>query len=241
MMSISPNISQMTTLGFLRSESGSQRDLILKLERFYRIEIFENFLALQEHLTTKPDSLDLIIYSCDQDNERELFKILDSTLWPKIRTMYFWVLLESDDLTLMRYLFHKGIDDVFCMPLHLSEFQVKLDRALAKKQYVEEHNHFCDLSRERFDLNDFTKTEARILSLFFSAREKKFTRLEIIQLVWGRKVSQHQKNLNVHLHNLRKKLAPYGYSILNTSRGEWTIIRTTKTVNLNIPSTELIL
>jgi DNA-binding response OmpR family regulator len=218
--------SSFKSIAFLHSESRPHWDLQEKLKKHYRIQPFEQLTTLQDYLANHPKSIDLIIFCCDRDYERVLFKLLDSSSWQKMRTVPFWVLLETDDLTLMRYLFHKGIDDVFCLPLHFGEFLVKLDRAVSQEQPIREQSLFCDLTQESFNLNDFTRTETRLLSLFLSSKGKKFTRYEIIQAIWGRTVSQHQKTLNVHLHNLRKKLSRYGYTILNTSRGEWTIIQT---------------
>ncbi len=213
------------SIALLHSESDYFLELHRTLEKFYIVHTFDYMKELQDHLAIYPESIDLTIYLCDMECERTLFKLLDSAAWKRIRTIPFWAVLESDDLTLMRYLFHNGIDEVFCLPVHIGEFLVKLDRALSRENHFEGLDLFCDLSEESFNQDDFTRTELRLLSLFVSTKGKEFTRHEIIKAIWGRKVSHHQKTLNVHLHNLRKKLKNYGYTILNTSRGEWAIVK----------------
>ena len=227
MMNINKSDHSLKTIALLRGESNVSTELHRMLERFYIVRTFEQMKDLQEHMAIYPDSIHLTIYICDKECERTLFKLLDSAAWKRIRTIPFWTILESDDLTLMRYLFHNGIDDVFCLPIHNGEFLVKLDRTLSRENHFAGLELFCDMSRESFNEQDFTRIELRLLSLFVSAKGKEFNRHEIIKAIWGRKVSHHQKTLNVHLHNLRKKLTRYGYTILNTSRGEWAIVRVT--------------
>lgn len=213
------------TIALLCGESDIYFDLRRTLENFYIVLTFEHLKDLQEHMAISPDSINLTIFICDRESERMLFKLLDSATWKRMRTIPFWTIIESDDLTLMRYLFYNGIDDVFCFPIRTGELLGKLDRTLSRENHFEGLEMFCDLSRENFIEQDFTRTELRLLSLFFSEKGKEFNRHEITQAIWGRKISHHQKTLNVHLHNLRKKLTRYGYTILSTSRGEWAIVR----------------
>ena len=113
------------------------------------------------------------------------------------------VLLASEiETDVCREYFRTGVDDILLKPLNLSELTVKTERAVASTQLTI-RNYLKFLSSLGAEL---TITELRILSHFFEQPARIANRKSLTEHIWSQE-RVHPKALDVHLFNLRSKIA----------------------------------
>jgi hypothetical protein len=177
------------------------------------------------------DHCPLVIALMDSHSQSDLLTLIHSSYWQKILRRRFWVISDLDDLTMIRYLFEKGIDDYFSLPLRTQELTIKAERLLNFLHNPSRSLTLAEAKSLGIDLNHFTSREKYFLGAFFSCRDRSLGRSELIRLVWGEGTALHPKTLNVHLHNLRRKLKPFGYQVVSITKGKWSILRSGKPHN----------
>lgn len=128
------------------------------------------------------------------------------------------VVSSARDEAFIRSCFERGGLDFFSYPFNRNEFIVKIDR------YVEVMRQRRAVEALRLDpltmtvvhakgcTESLTSKEFQILTLF---REQRFhvSRDDLAVKVWGGREGVNTKTIDIHLLNLRRKLAPIGLSI----------------------------
>jgi two-component system phosphate regulon response regulator PhoB len=67
---------------------------------------------------------------------------------------------------------------------------------------------------------DLAPTEFRLLQVLMSRPERAFTREQLLDLVWGRKIYVAERTVDMHISNVRKALAQHGLgAMIETVRG----------------------
>lgn len=151
-----------------------------------------------------------------------------------LKKVPFIIASDTNDLDVLRFCFQKGASDFLIKPLRSSELIAKIEQSL-KRNIMNNFDLSRDfLSRESLaqKFNFLTPKESSILSLFMTSPDKKVSRSQIMSTIWDG-ISVQNKTVDVHLHNLRKKIHPLGMSIRSTGLGEWIFIE-------NEPITEVI-
>lgn len=131
------------------------------------------------------------------------------------------VVSSCDDLDIIRYCLGEGVVDYITKPFNRSELLVKLERSLAK---LHEEDSGDDLSvdplrRKVFNKDnlqaELTSKELMIFEIINKAPNRKIKREELIGKVW-KDVSVGAKTLDVHIFNIRRKLANLNVKISYT-------------------------
>ena len=119
---------------------------------------------------------------------------------------------------LIRGLLEYGVACFMFKPFPPEEMALRLEHALR-----------TPLSHVQYMLNflrsfgaELTSTELKILLCFLENKSRSITRTHIMESLWGHTVV-HPKTLDVHLFNLRKKLASIGCQIISGRGGSWTL------------------
>ena len=121
-----------------------------------------------------------------------------------------------------------GADDYVVKPFAAKELFARI-RALSRrvdKDYIEDT---IKLDTVEFDLNNYTikidgkpekitYKEAMLFEMLIKRPEQVFTREQILDRVWGLDSEVNENNIEIYIHNLRKKLKHTNISI-DTVRG----------------------
>jgi len=137
----------------------------------------------------------------------------------------FIVISDIDDLDVMRACFERGALDYLTKPFTRSELIVKLERLHEKQRSSGEI--VLDLERLRVSRDDasarLTAKELQIFTRLHRAAGKPVAREQIEREVWvGARVGA--KSLDVHLFNMRRKLAALGMSIRYTPPSSYVLV-----------------
>ena len=123
-------------------------------------------------------------------------------------------LAGSADLDRLSYL-----SDLILAPPRAHEFRIRMDAAVRAPV---RHLRFGLDQLKRFGVG-LTFTECRILAEFLSAPRLRVSREELMRAIWIG-LAVNPKTLDVHLFNLRKKIAGAGYRIEFSRRdGSWVL------------------
>lgn len=130
------------------------------------------------------------------------------------------------DLETKATAFSLGAEDFIAKPFDPIDLKLRIDAKLRKRErsqlqnnqlkigqlalYLDEHRAVNTQTNQTLDL---TTLEFRLLALFIRTTQKVFTRPEILDRVWGTAVSVSERAVDVHVSNLRKKLAGTGVTI----------------------------
>ena len=119
--------------------------------------------------------------------------------------------------------FSQGADDYLPKPFSMSELDVRIEAVLRRVAYERGENgrqpHDPDLSfdESRSDVRyggtwaKLTPTEFRLLELFSRHAEEVLSKAFLYQQVLHRGYSQHDRSLDMHVSNIRRKLQKLGY------------------------------
>jgi DNA-binding response OmpR family regulator len=122
--------------------------------------------------------------------------------------------------------FSLGADDYVVKPFDPAELKFRVDAKLRKaalesnqRSIVRVGQLICNMDEQTVlrantgEALDLTFIEFKIFRLFAGAQNKVFSRAEILDRVWGHSVSVTDRVVDVHISNLRKKIAGHGASI----------------------------
>lgn len=188
------------------------------LSRYFRVIVFdhlEEVYPLLENPHRYSPSLILLEVCCEGIQVHQLVK---TPMWKKLVNTPIWLITELDELFLIRHLFDHGIQDYFSKPVHTTELLFKIELFEQKKR---EQGEQLLQHKAGIPTNEFTHVERCILNLFLQKSRRTLTKEEIICSIWGRQTSVHPKTINVHMHNLRKKISRYDFVIEYDRSKKW--------------------
>ena len=148
----------------------------------------------------------------------------------------FVVVSSTDDVEILRKSFDLGAEDYLTKPFKGSNLLVKTERILNKASLPKETLPSLH-SNETLSIDSVTLTiaigenrsqsltskEFQIVSLLNQARFNSINRDELMTRIWG-SVKVSTKSLDVHLFNLRRKLATLGVEVLFVSPGSYKLV-----------------
>lgn len=151
----------------------------------------------------------------------------------------FMVLSYADDLDILRTCFEQGALDFIVKPFRKGHLIVKIEQALKKNSNSSLENlsqlpshipipHMIKDYPGHFPLSEdtlsiLTEKELQILFLFLQSTHSSITREDILKHAWNR-VNVHPSTINVHIHNLRRKIQSSGHFIKTEGNGKWTLL-----------------
>jgi len=131
------------------------------------------------------------------------------------------ILISSDDDEMLRIRgFEMGADDFITKPFSKRELAVRI-KAINRRLSVTESKRIkvkdieINLDEHRVSKAgkpiDLTYIQFKLLYLLASRRMNVFSRKEILEKVWGKKVYVTNRTVDVHIKRLREKLGEYKY------------------------------
>ncbi|MDZ7263482.1 MAG: response regulator transcription factor [candidate division KSB1 bacterium] len=130
------------------------------------------------------------------------------------------ILSKNNDESEVVKAYQIGIDDYIIKPFsnkatvaRVKAIIERVERSESKKIRVKDIE--IDLDEHRVKKSgkpiDLTYIQFKLLYLLASRRENVFSRKEILEKVWGRKVYVTNRTVDVHIKRLREKLGEYKY------------------------------
>ncbi|HDQ00365.1 MAG TPA: response regulator transcription factor [bacterium] len=189
----------------------------IKREGFHVIEVTDADLVKDTAVDQKPKA---ILINCDGFDSQvwELCKSLKDDFYARKSTMII-ISNSSDESDVVRAI-QLGADDYVITPFSTKALIARmkavidrLNRHESKKIRVKDIE--IDLDEHRVKKSgkpiDLTYIQFKLLYLLASRRESVFSRKEILEKVWGRKVYVTNRTVDVHIKRLREKLGEYKY------------------------------
>ncbi|MEL7585180.1 MAG: response regulator transcription factor [Prolixibacteraceae bacterium] len=124
--------------------------------------------------------------------------------------------------------FNVGGDDYIIKPFSIKEVIVRIKAILKRGRVIAEPNSIIqsgtlklDLARKQVIIDEepanLTRKEFEILSLLLKNQGKFISRQEILDRIWSNDVIVTERNVDVNIARLRKKIGPYGSSVIGRS------------------------
>jgi len=124
--------------------------------------------------------------------------------------------------------FNLGADDYLSKPFSIKELVARIKAVLRRGKSVEMkskiiniENLELDLSRKSLTIDDeailLTRKEFEILAMLISNKGKYLSRQEILDRIWSDDVIVTERNVDVNIARLRKKIGVFGDSIKGRS------------------------
>jgi len=180
-----------------------QLDLIHKLSDLEKINNFES----------RYQGMIADMYLKD-GNFLEWVTAKNSILLEKVPTV---IVSSVDDIQILRRAYEWGAEDYITKPFKKNELIVKLERMLSRDLVPD-----SKFKGDNF-LEGLTLIENKIFNSIMEKKGEAISREELFKIVW-KKVLVSSKTLDVHLSNLRKKLALTGWQIESIDNG-WRIVK----------------
>lgn len=200
----------------------------------FKIKIFSNLEDFLETKNTSPkeEGPHLVIMDLKLPG-KSFLALLSSKDYNIFEDLPFLVVSSIDDLDALRLCFERGALDYITKPFSKNELIVKVERCLVglrgelgKREYNELvlDPTFLSATRRGVTISNLTMKEMQILSLLRHATHNTIMRQDIMTKVWGQ-VSVSAKTLDVHMFNLRKKIALLGLEIRHIPPSSYTLMQ----------------
>ncbi len=182
------------------------------LTQFPTIKDFSSALRQARRSETLPD---LVVADLRLPDESFL-TFMDGVEGRELMTEIPFIVVSSvDDIDALRFCFNHGAVDYITKPFGRSELVVKVERFFSNSGGI--NDVVVDLTTlsvvfSKVRSESLTSKEFQIMSLLQQNGSRGLSRSDIIGAVWGQ-VKVSSKAFDVHLFNLRRKLAPLGIEI----------------------------
>lgn len=126
--------------------------------------------------------------------------------------------------------FNAGIDDYVTKPFSSKELIARINAVLRRadakhgKKVLKAGTLELDPISQRVSVSDqainMGPTEYRLLEFFMSHQDRAYSRIQLLDRVWGSNVYVEDRTVDVHIRRLRKALSPQGHDqFIQTVRG----------------------
>ncbi len=193
-----------------------------QLGRDYEVIPFSNLDNLVQTLRRGAPSPQLLITEMILP-DGNILDVLKNESLKRMFNFPIMVVTEVDDTSLLRHSYREGAEEVLIKPVAACELTIKVERLMRR-----DHNLFQKWSMlqemvQRIDINELTQKESLIVCLFVKSKNRIVSRDAIRESIWGDTAVQ-SKTVDVHIHNLRKKILRYGLKIESIGNGEWQLV-----------------
>lgn len=189
------------------------------LELAYDISIFGTVREFDTAISSGSDAPDLVIADLrlPDANFLSLLKPNETRTWTNF--IPYMVVSSLDDMDAIRTCFDNGACDYIYKPFGKNELLLKIERILVEKN-VRKPLESLSIDSKTFKVSNgtasvaLTTKEFQIISLIYNSKSLTVCRTDLMNKIWN-KSDTGSKTLDVHLHNLRRKIQPLGLKIVH--------------------------
>ena len=206
----------------LEDEPGCQFVYEELLAQSYNVKFFDNIESFSEALTKIDNGKKKVFLTDLLLPDGNFLDYLNNH--PEILNHGRYIIVSSlIDSNTLRAGFNKGAYEYILKPFKRSELEVKIERLVALMQKEEITQHVESV----LNMN-LTLKEQKLLRFFLKQYPNMVTRDELLNDIW-KGVIVDPKTIDVHLHNLRKKIISQGVEIRSLGAHQWELIIRPKT------------
>jgi len=190
----------------------------LYLELFsirYNFQLFKDFSSFKDFLDSGNSDPNLLLTD-------ESIRTGDHYQFVSDNKIPFVVISENNKIEDIRYYFNQGAIDYILRPFVASEIIVKVEQALIAQNHLPAIPIIYEDEMTQ-NLEHLTNKERKILQYFIDRKGQVVERTEIISHIW-KEINIHPKTVDVHVHNLKKKLTQSCFNIISHGQGRWNIV-----------------
>lgn len=193
-------------------ELSSALNEIGEVTRFTRFDEMISYYKLKEE---EPD----IIISEYHLRTRNFVESMTQWKQPRFLEKVPTVMISTMDCPqTIRALFQSGLREYFIAPVSSTEVLIKTEQILRGQSQPAYASQYIRHGKKI--IKGLTKKEIQIFSFFQSKKSNTATKEELKSYCWPNQ-SMTGQTLNVHIHNMRKKLYTHGLSIRGHKNGIW--------------------
>jgi DNA-binding response OmpR family regulator len=189
------------------------------LELNYDISIFGTIAEFELAILKDSEGPNLIIADLRLPDANFLSLLQSNTdrLWKSV--VPYLVVSSLDDMEAIRICFNSGASDYIYKPFGKNELLLKIERILTENSVRKPLDHLS-IDSKTFRVSNgklaisLTTKEFQIISLLYNSKNLTVSRSELMTKIWN-KTDNGSKTLDVHLHNLRRKIQPMGLKIVH--------------------------
>ena len=192
----------------------------------YRTEAFDNAISALEFMkTTVPDVaiFDIMMEGLDGLEAVKRMRRTDSLKTVPV------IMLTAKDMPQDKHTgFIVGTDDYMTKPPDRQELVLRIKALLRRARIVDEHkitigdvelDYDTHTVRRGYDAQVLPPKEFNLLYKLLAYPERTFTRLELLDEIWGMDSESDDKTVNVHINRLRTRFYDWPEFEIQTIRG----------------------
>lgn len=214
-----PKMKPRTKIWVLEDDPGIQFLYQEILELAYDISIFGTVKEFDTAISKGSNQPDLVIADLrlPDANFLSLLKPNHARTWTNL--IPYMVVSSLDDMESIRTCFDNGACDYIYKPFGKNELLAKIGRILAENDVRKPLDSFT-IDSKTFKVSNgkasvsLTTKEFQIISLIYNSKNLTVNRTDLMNKIWN-KSDSGSKTLDVHLHNLRRKIQPLGLKIVH--------------------------
>jgi DNA-binding response OmpR family regulator len=194
----------------------------------YNLRIFDNIDEFSTTLqVTDPKSVSLLIADIRLP-KISFLSYLKSDFKGQIKNIPYVVVSSLSDADILKFCFDQGASDFIVKPFTRGEIITKVERALNASSekmvpMVELDSASLTVRANNEVSHSLTSKEFQILTMVYGGPGHSISKDEIMTVIWG-DAKKETKALDVHLANLRKKVANLGIDIRYRHPGKYVLL-----------------
>ncbi len=180
----------------------------------YNVRTFSSLAQLKGALDQNLDTLPVALVADLRLADGNFLQFLDLEASDLAKIFPIVITSSLYDSETIRGGYHRGSYDYLVKPFRPSELKVKVEQASQK--------FVSDRSRRVASQLELTPKEARLFEYMHRFAPRAVSRQELLAEVWA-DMKIHPKTIDVHIHNLKKKIVVAGWIIVSSKLGFWSI------------------
>ncbi len=220
--------SSKSNIWILEDDPGIQVVYEEMLGQQYNLRVFDNIDDFSSALqVTDPKTIALLIADIRLP-KISFLSYLKSDFKGQIKNIPYVVVSSLSDAEILKFCFEQGASDFIVKPFTRGEIITKVERALTVSSdkmvpTLELDNTSLTVRANNEVSQSLTSKEFQILTMVYGSPGHSISKDEIMKVIWG-DAKKETKALDVHLANLRKKVANLGIDVRYRHPGKYVLL-----------------